>query len=131
MPAIEQQIGFGYEGIASFCRMPMCFDLNELEADIAIVGICLDSGTSNRSGARFGPRAIREASMLYSMGYTPQAGFFDIELRKHVLAGIRINDCGDIPTLPTLLAETLDIITQSIRDLRSRGVVPVVLGGDH
>lgn len=131
MPAIEQQIGFGYEGIASFCRMPMCFDLNELDADIAIMGICLDSGTSNRSGARFGPRAIREASMLYSMGYTPQAGFFDVELRKHVLEGVRIIDYGDIPTLPTLLTETFDIITQSIKDVRSRGTVPVVLGGDH
>ncbi len=131
MPLNEQQVGFGYEGIPSFCRTPMCFDLSELEADIAIVGICLDTGTSYRSGTRFGPKAIRDASMPYSMGYTQQAGFYDIELRRHMLSGVRIVDCGDIPTLPTLLIETLDIITQTIAEIRARGAVPMVLGGDH
>jgi len=131
MPTSEQQPGFGYEGIASFCRAPVCFDLTELEAEIAVVGICLDSGTSYRSGTRFGPKAIREASMLYSMGYTQQAGFYDIELGKRLLAGVRMVDCGDIPTLPTLFVETLDLITQFIRDIRARGAIPVVLGGDH
>lgn len=129
--AQEQQLGFGYEGIASFCRMPVCFNLDELDADVAVVGICLDTGTTNRSGTRFGPRAIREASMIYSMAYTPQAGFFDIDQRKHTLSGVRIVDCGDIPTLPTLLVETMDLVSQYIRDIRTRGAIPVVLGGDH
>ncbi len=131
MSSAEQQPGFGYEGIASFCRVPVCFDLTELEADVAVVGICVDTSTMHRCGTRFGPKAIREASMLYSMNYTQQAGFYDIELRKHLLSGVRMIDCGDIPTLPTLFAETLDIVTQSIRDIRARGAVPVVLGGDH
>ena len=131
MPTVEQQPGWGYEGIPSFCRMPMCFDFTELQADVAIVGVCLDTGTTNRSGTRFGPRAIREASMPYAMNYTPQSGFYDIEQRKQLLAGIRIVDCGDLSTLVTLVPETFDVITQSIKDIRARGAVPVVLGGDH
>ncbi len=131
MSTIEQQPGFGYEGITSFCRVPMCFDMTKLDCDVAIVGICLDSGTSNRPGARYGPRAIREASMPYSMGYTQQAGFYDLDQRKHMLAGVRMADCGDIPTLPTLVVETFDMITQLVKTIRERGAVPVVLGGDH
>jgi agmatinase len=131
MSTAEQVPGLGYEGIASFCRVPMCFDPTELEADLAVVGICLDTGTSNRSGTRFGPRAIREASLIYTMGYSQQAGFHDVEQRKHLLSGVRIVDCGDIPTIPTLVMETLDLITQSVKDIRSSGAVPVVLGGDH
>ncbi len=131
MAALEQRIGLGYEGIPSFCRFPMCFDLDRLEADIAVVGVCLDSGTTYRSGTRFGPKAIRDASMLYSMSYTPQVGIYDVELGRYLLAGLKIVDCGDISILPTLLTETLDLITQSIRDLRRCGAMPVVLGGDH
>jgi len=131
MSTIEQQTGFGYEGITSFCRMPMCFDLSELDCDVAIAGVCVDTGTSNRPGTRYGPRAIREASMPYSMGYTRQAGFYDVDQRKHLLSGVRIVDCGDLPTLPTLTAETFDMITQFVGMIRGRGAAPVVLGGDH
>lgn len=127
----EQQMGFGYEGVQSFCRMPVCFNLDEVNADIAVIGICLDTATTYRSGTRFGPKAIREASMIYSMGYMPGSGFYDIERRKYLLSGVRIVDCGDIPTLPTLVVETMDLITHHIREIRNRGAVPVVLGGDH
>lgn len=131
MSSVQQRSGFGYEGIPSFCRMPMCFDLTQLDADVAIVGACVDTSTMHRSGTRFGPKAIREASMLYSMGYFRETGFYDVELRKHLLSGVRIVDCGDTPTLPTLFMETLDAITQFIKDVRARGAIPVVLGGDH
>jgi len=127
----EQRIGFGYEGVPSFCRTPLCCNLEELETDVAIAGICIDTGTTYRSGTRFGPKAIREASMIYSMGYLPQLGFFDVEQQTYLLSGVRMVDCGDIPTIPTLLTETMDIITQSIREVRARGAMPVILGGDH
>ena len=80
MSKAEQRIGFGYEGIPSFCRMPMCFEPEELEADVAVTGLCIDSGTTNHSGTRYGPRAIREASMLYSMGYLRDKQFYDREI---------------------------------------------------
>ncbi len=131
MSTIQQRLGFGYEGIRSFCRMPMCFALNELEADVAVVGICFDTGSYSRCGARYGPQAIREASMEIGIAYDPQTGFYDSEQRKHVLSGVRIVDCGDLTVFPTLLHETFDGITESIKTIRARGAVPVVLGGEH
>ncbi len=131
MSIAEQRRGFGYEGIPSFCRMPMCFELGELEADVAITGLCIDTGTTNHSGTRYGPRAIREASMLYSMGYLREKKFYDIERNKFLLSSVRIIDCGDISTLPTLVSDTFDIATGVIKKIRKRGAVPVVLGGDH
>ncbi len=131
MSVAEQRRGFGYEGIPSFCRMPMCFELDELEADVAIAGLCIDTGTTNHSGTRYGPRAIREASMLYSMGYSTEKGFYDIEQNRYLLSGVRMIDCGDISTLPTLVSDTFDIATRFIKNIRKRGAIPVVLGGDH
>ncbi len=130
MTSIEQTLGSPYEGICSFCRFPLCFDLSKLEADIAVAGVCLDTGSLNRSGARFGPRAIREASMIYYPGFSPE-GIFDIELGKHLLGGKKIIDCGDITTAPTMLQETFDIITDSVSKMRECGAMPVILGGDH
>ncbi len=129
MTTIEQLPGLGYEGIYSFCRFPLCFDYNEIDADVAVVGVCLDTGTTNRSGTRYGPKAIREGSMIYSLGW--EDGFFDVDLGKSILKGVRIIDCGDIPTPPTLMMETFGLITQGIKDIRSCGTIPVVLGGDH
>ncbi len=127
----RQKPFFGYEGIPSFCRAPMCFDLSNLKADVAVAGFCLDSGTMNRSGARHGPKAIRDASMIYAMGYSRRNGFYDVELERYILPGVRIVDCGDIPTLPTLTVETFDTATRFVKDIRSRQAMPVILGGDH
>lgn len=131
MTTAVQPTSFGYEGIASFCNFPLCFDLEELAADVAILGVCLDTGTTNRSGTRHGPRAIRDASGLYSMGYQPETGFYDIEQAQHILGGVRMVDCGDIPTLPTLLDDTMVMISQVIELVRETNALPVVLGGDH
>ena len=51
-----------FVGIPSFLMAPMCFDLDELDADIAVIGMPYDMGTSVKTGARFGPRGVREAS---------------------------------------------------------------------
>jgi agmatinase len=131
MPAVEQPFGFAYEGIRSFCRMPMCFDPEQLEADVAVVGICFDTANYSRCGARYGPRAIREASMFMGVVYDPEKGFFDGDLGRHVLSGVRIVDCGDIMVVPSLLEATLENVKRQIKAIRSRGAVPVVLGGEH
>jgi len=131
MTTISQSLGMGYEGIRSFCRMPLCFDLEQLEADVAVIGICFDTANYSRCGSRYGPQAIRESSMFMGVVYNPEKGFFDSELGKHVLGGVRIVDCGDISTLPSLLKETFDGVKESIKAIRSRGAVPVVLGGEH
>ena len=70
-------MGHGYEqgrldlpfvGFCTFAKRPICMDWDNIDADVAILGIPYDMGTQYRSGARFGPRAIREASTLFSFG---------------------------------------------------------------
>jgi len=56
------QVNLAFTGIASFAKAPVCADLGCLRADVAVLGIPWDEGVSYRPGARFGPRAIREAS---------------------------------------------------------------------
>jgi agmatinase len=131
MPTVTQPFGMAYEGIRSFCRLPLCLDLTELEADVAVVGICFDTANFSRCGSRYGPQAIREASMFAGVAYDPEKGFYDSELGRHILSGVRIVDCGDITTIPSLLQETFDNVTRSIRSIRAQGAVPVVLGGEH
>lgn len=116
MSTIQQPPGFGYEGIRCFCRMPICFELNKLEADVAVVGICFDTANYDRCGSRYGPQAIREASMELGITYHPQNGFYDSEQRKHILSGVRIVDCGDVTVFPTLpyLCSGLMVIRQSL-----------------
>jgi agmatinase len=126
MATVQQPFGFAYEGIRSFCRMPMCFDPEELEADVAVVGICFDTANYSRCGSRYGPQAIREASMFMGVAYDPERGFFDSELGRHVLSGVRIVDCGDITVIPSLLDETFENVKQSIKAIpaRLRAAVP-------
>ncbi len=131
MSTIEQMPGLGYEGIRSFCRLPLCFDINALKADVAVIGVALDTGTTNRGGTRYGPQAIREGSMIYSMGFAESGELYDVDLRKHILKETRIVDCGDIPTPPTLMTECFDLITGSIDAILKKEAMPVVLGGDH
>jgi agmatinase len=52
-------------------------------------------------------------------------------MRKHVLEGVRIVDCGDVTTTPSLQKVTFDRVTRYIKAIRNRGAVPVTLGGEH
>ncbi|UCD58984.1 MAG: arginase family protein [Candidatus Hydrogenedentota bacterium] len=131
MSTVSQPFGFAYEGIRSFCRMPMCFELDKLEADVAVAGICFDNANYSRCGSRYGPQAIREASMFMGVTYDPDKGFFDSEQGKHVLGGVRIVDCGDLTVIPSLIEETFNLAKNSIKTIRSRGAIPVILGGEH
>ncbi|MBM2842783.1 MAG: hypothetical protein HW404_620, partial [Anaerolineales bacterium] len=75
-----------FAGIASFMRRPVTRDVQP--GDVAIVGVPFDSGTSYRSGARFGPRAIREASLLL-WGYN---NALEIQPLDH----LHVVDTGDV-----------------------------------
>ena len=63
-----------FVGISTFGKSPFVDNWDEIKADVAILGAPFDSGTQWRSGARFGPKSIREASMLFSFGH---AGAYD------------------------------------------------------
>jgi len=87
------------------------------------VGIPFDTGASYKSGARFGPNAIREASALirnYSMN-------LDVNVFDY-LSGV---DYGDVPIKPGYIHETYKDIEEGFQPLFDAGVVPIGLGGDH
>lgn len=91
--------------------------------DVAVLGIPTDDAVSYRSGARFGPGAIRDASILLRP-YNPELGVDIAELLSAV-------DYADAPTTPGYHIETLGQIERHLAPLHEAGVIPVVMGGDH
>src|SRR6185436_15727189 len=110
-----------YQGIATFGRRPHTRDLTG--ADVAILGVPYDGATSYRSGARFGPRAIREQSLLL-WGYDNALGVAPFET-------LRIVDVGDVDVVPVDILATQRAITRQALALHAAGVRIVALGGDH
>lgn len=116
-------------GICSFAKYPICDDLNELDADIAILGVPYDTGIGFLSGCRLGPRRIREVSTHYARG---DVGFYDPEKDEQVLAApIKIVDCGDADVLHGDIEFSFDSIEYSVRKILEKGAIPAIMGGDH
>jgi guanidinopropionase len=111
-----------YTGIASFFRTPFTQDL--AKADIGIIGVPFDGGVTNRSGARHGPRAVREQSALLrrinaATGIAP-------------FASARVRDLGDCwLEQPYELQGALEEIAGFYHPVVEAGVVPLSVGGDH
>ena len=129
--------GHGYEagrlnlpfvGIATFGKYPYVEDWSKIDADVAVLGAPLDMGTQWRSGARFGPRGIRDASTLFAFGH---AGAYDHEDDATYLDGARIVDLGDADIVHTDQEGSHRSIEEGVRAILAAGALPVVLGGDH
>lgn len=116
-------------GICSFGKYPICTNLDDLNADIAILGVPCDFGVGFMSGARLAPRRIREASTQYGRGTT---GYYDFEHDVQRLAApLKIVDCGDVDILHSDFNYTFSNVTEDVKKILKKGAVPVVLGGDH
>lgn len=120
----------------SFFKAPLCFDLDELDADVALIGVPFDQGTLGRPGARFGPDAIRDAPRTYSYSdpygrQTQAEGFFDVDAQDELLRGITMADCGNITIVPSEVVQNFAKITEAVEKVVQRGAFPVVVGGDH
>jgi agmatinase len=126
-------VNLPYVGIASFAKLPVVEDLAAVEADVAILGVPWDAGVGYRPGARFGPRGIREYSTRFAFGERglKPDGYWDIELGRRRLAGVRLVDCGDTDALYLDVGYTFDGISAAVRTLAGRGALVVALGGDH
>jgi agmatinase len=118
-----------YVGVASFLKLALVPAGQADGYDFLVFGIPFDEGTSNRPGARFGPRAIRAASTLYS--YEGGAELFDVELGRTILAGARVGDRGDVPISPGNGEADREMIAQAVAGIVGAGAVPVAVGGDH
>ena len=120
----------------SFFNAPLCGDVEQLEADVAFIGIPFDQGTLGRPGARFGPDALRDAPRAYSYSdpYGTQGkadGFFDIDAVDELLRGVTMADCGNVPIVPSEVVGNFDRITRAVEQVVERGALPVAVGGDH
>ncbi|SFK52639.1 agmatinase [Shimia haliotis] len=123
------RLNLPFVGISTFGKRPYVEDWSALEADVAVLGAPFDFGTQWRSGARFGPRAVREASTLFSFGH---AGAYDHEDDATYLpASVRIVDMGDADIVHTDTLKSHANIEAGVRAALAAGAMPVTIGGDH
>ena len=125
----EGRLNLPFVGFATFGKKPTCEDWDAIDADVAILGAPFDFGTQYRSGTRFGPRSIREASTLFSFGH---AGAYDHEDDATYLGeDVRMVDMGDADIVHTDTEKSHANIELGVRKALKAGALPVTLGGDH
>jgi agmatinase len=108
-------------GIRTFARAPHTRELDGV--DVAAVGVPFDGGASFRTGARFGPEAIRSVSALLRE-YHPVLDVSPLEQ-------LRIADWGDVAITPGNVERAIAEIAEQLSEVAGSGAVPLVLGGDH
>ena len=113
----------------TFLGIPAC-DLDDAatyaDADVIILGAPIDSGTSHRSGAKFGPQAIRGGDYLPHDGERPH-----LALRTDGLKDLKVVDAGDLLMPGGDLVASLEVLAQATEKISRAGKIPVILGGDH
>jgi formimidoylglutamase len=115
-----------YAGSQTYCKRPFVDDAAELarrKPDVAIVGAPFDDGVTHRSGARFGPRSIRQATYTH--------GSHSLQLGVEPWKVLDAVDTGDANIVPAWLERGHAMIFRKVRDVAASGAIPFVLGGDH
>jgi agmatinase len=110
-----------FAGIRTFARLPMLAEVGR--ADVAILGAPFDAGASFRVGARFGPAAVRDASILLRPYHEP----LDVE----VFAACQFADAGDAPASPLDIDDGHAAIETCAAELHAAGAKVIGIGGDH
>ena len=114
-----------FAGIPSFMRLPI-MNLDDSDIDqvqIGLVGVPWDGGTTNRPGARHGPRQLRDLSTMIRL--------------KHPISHIEpfslVNcaDLGDVSVNPADVQDTLGRVTSFYENLKACNIIPMTAGGDH
>ena len=124
------RLNLPFVGHCTFAKAPPWLDWENIDADVAVLGVPYDMGTQYRSGARFGPRAIREASTLFSFGHS---GAYDHEDDVVYMPAekVRMVDVGDADIVHTDTMKSHANTEAAVRQILERGAMPVILGGDH
>jgi guanidinobutyrase len=110
-----------FGGIATMMRLPHAESPAGLDA--GFIGIPFDLGTSNRAGARLGPRAIRAESVLLRP--------YNMATRAAPFDSLQVADLGDVAINPYSLSDSIDRIERHYRVVVDSGCIPISLGGDH
>lgn len=112
-----------FAGVPTFMRLPYVQREQWAEADIGLIGVPWDGGTTNRAGARHGPRQMRDQStMMRSIHPTTKVNPYRCA---------RIAEFGDSPVNPIDIMDSLERIGAFFDDIHAAGVVPLTAGGDH
>jgi agmatinase len=110
-----------YAGVKTFARCPLAHDPEGV--DVGILGIPFDTATTNRPGARFGPEAIRSASIALRP-YNPAQNAL-------VFGRLSVADLGDVPVTPGNAEKTIGQIAEHLEPILRAGTRTLCLGGDH
>jgi agmatinase len=126
-PGLQAQLdASSYMGPATFGMRPLLTEpaqLDEWQPDVAIVGCPWDDSTTNRPGARFGPRALR------ANAYDP--GTYHLDLGVEIFENLEVIDYGDAIVTHGMWEPSRAAIHQRVSEVASRGIIPIILGGDH
>jgi agmatinase len=110
-----------YSGVKTFARCPLVDDPDGV--DVAVLGIPFDTATTNRPGARFGPEAVRAASIALRP-YNPAQD-------AQVFGALSVADLGDVPVTPGNAERTVGQIASALEPIVGAGTRTLCLGGDH
>ena len=110
-----------FGGIATMMRLPHVPNAKDL--DVAFVGVPFDIGTSNRSGARFGPRQIRSESCLIRP--------YNMATRAAPFDSLQVADIGDVAINTFNIDKSMAIIESAYDDILAQNCKPLTMGGDH
>ncbi|MCO5294855.1 MAG: agmatinase [Homoserinimonas sp.] len=126
-PGMRAQLeASSFQGPATFGMRPLLTEpeqLDEWQPDVAIVGAPWDDNTTNRPGARFGPRAMRADA------YDP--GTYHLDLKVEMFDHLEVIDYGDAIMSHGMWEPSKKAIHDRVWEVASRGIVPIILGGDH
>ncbi len=109
-------------GVTTFLRLPHITQFGDV--DVAVLGLPFDTGLAVRTGARFGPRAVREASLTLHPAYNPAQ-------RVAVFERLSVVDAGDAHVVAGFTDRSLSAIEAALRPVHEAGAVPLGVGGDH
>jgi len=110
-----------YAGVKTFARCPLVEEPEDV--DVAVLGIPFDTATTNRPGARFGPEAIRSASIALRP--------YNAAQRAQVFGRLSVADLGDVEVTPGNAERTVAQIADRLEPIVRSGARPLCLGGDH
>lgn len=121
----DSRVSPRFAGVCTFCRYPLIADVRpeNRPLDWAIYGVPYDTGVTFRPGARFGPRAVREASQYVKR--------FHLEHEVDVCSVLSLADAGDAPVKPYDLQENLSGVAAWATTLGEPSTKLFAVGGDH
>ena len=126
-PGLRAQLDApSYQGPSTFGMRPLLTEpeqLDEWQPDVAVVGAPWDDSTTNRPGARFGPRALRASA------YDP--GTYHLDLGIEIFDHLVVVDYGDAITSHGMWELSRAAIHERVAEVATRGIVPFIIGGDH